>query len=482
MKFEPLERRHAARVFDDLQDPALYAYILEPRPGSLAQLEARYAQLAAGSGRVHERWLNWIAFDGETPVGTLQATVYPDHRAEVAWVIFPRYWRRGFGTLAVAWLLQQLGDVVLAEATIDPRNAASLALATKLGFQRVGTRGDDMLVAHRIRDPDAIIAEWAAARVRAIAAKYDDFRGGEKCRLVPRLGEAAASDERALVLLGDALVDPDYWADNNPHSPGGENVRDLATNALGALGPRAEAALAAALGHPARARSIVDALARLPSLSTTTLSAVERVAADYEASYAVGALLAKHGVDCEPLIADPATRTAGIAGSPALDVHRLVELLGDPSVRVRVKVLNRLSGMKPLPEPAIAAVIACLGDRSRDVARAAAAALEHQASDEPRITRALFDATQTTPFGRYDATVPLASRPPAQLATLIPELIAWLACDGDAAIVLGALGTHATPDVIAALETSAKSWRNGFNRAQRALEEIADARQATKNA
>ena len=149
MRFERLERRHAARVFDDLQDPALYAYIPEPRPETIAQLEARYAQLAAGSGRVYEVWHNWIAFDGDTPVGTLQATIYPD-RAEVAWVIFARYWRRGFGTCAVSWILGQLDSGLRVDATIDPRNGASLALAAKLGFHRSGTRDGDVLMATKI--------------------------------------------------------------------------------------------------------------------------------------------------------------------------------------------------------------------------------------------------------------------------------------------------------------------------------------------
>lgn len=144
MRFEPVEVRHAALVLADLQDPVLYAYIPEPPPVSLAQLEARYAQLVAGGPR-GEIWRNWIAFDGDTPIGTLQATIYPD-RAEVAWLIFARYWRRGFGARAVGWLLGQLGDV-FAEATIDPRNTASLALATKLGFRYIGMRDDDLVFA-----------------------------------------------------------------------------------------------------------------------------------------------------------------------------------------------------------------------------------------------------------------------------------------------------------------------------------------------
>jgi RimJ/RimL family protein N-acetyltransferase len=152
MRSEPLEVRHAALVLGDLQDPALYAYIPEPRPDSLAQLEARYGELER-AGTAEERWHNWIAFDRETPVGNIQITQYPaERRAIVSWVIFPRCWRRGYGTAAARWMLAWLAreGVVLAEATIDPRNAASLALAAKLGFQRVGSRDGDVLMATKI--------------------------------------------------------------------------------------------------------------------------------------------------------------------------------------------------------------------------------------------------------------------------------------------------------------------------------------------
>jgi RimJ/RimL family protein N-acetyltransferase len=147
VRFEPIEARHAALTFDDAKDPALYDFVEEKPPESIAELEQRYAKLAAGSGKSYERWGNWIAFDGDAPIGHLQATRYDDRRADLAWMIFPRYWRRGFGTLAVRWLLGKLGDATLARAQIDPRNAASLALANKLEFVQIGTRDGGVIVA-----------------------------------------------------------------------------------------------------------------------------------------------------------------------------------------------------------------------------------------------------------------------------------------------------------------------------------------------
>jgi RimJ/RimL family protein N-acetyltransferase len=148
LAFEPLAEHHAARVFGELQAAELYAYIPEQPPSSVDALAARYARLAAG-GPTGELWRNWIALDGDVPVGTLQATVYGDGRADVAWVIFPRYWRRGYGTASAAWMLEQLAahdGVTRFEATIDPRNTASLRLAAKLGFVPTGTRDGDVVV------------------------------------------------------------------------------------------------------------------------------------------------------------------------------------------------------------------------------------------------------------------------------------------------------------------------------------------------
>jgi [ribosomal protein S5]-alanine N-acetyltransferase len=152
LAFERLAEHHAARVFGELQAAELYAYIPEQPPSSVDALAARYARLAAG-GPAGELWRNWIVLDSDQPVGTLQATVYADGRADVAWVIYPRYWRRGYGAASAAWMLAELAahdGVTQFEATIDPRNTASLRLAAKLGFVPTGTRDGDVVVGKRL--------------------------------------------------------------------------------------------------------------------------------------------------------------------------------------------------------------------------------------------------------------------------------------------------------------------------------------------
>ncbi len=143
LRVEALTPAHAAVLYPVLDDPALYTYIDEDPPASLEALTRRYAHLARG-GRGDEVWRNWVVFlrASDAPVGTLQATITVDRRALVAYAVVPRCWRRGLGAEAVGWMLDELRDrdgVVRAEALIDTRNVASMALVERVGFRRVET-------------------------------------------------------------------------------------------------------------------------------------------------------------------------------------------------------------------------------------------------------------------------------------------------------------------------------------------------------
>lgn len=94
-----------------------------------------------------EIWLNWtlrLKCD-QTVVGRMQATV-TETRADMAWVIGPRFRNQGYATEAgrciAAWLPEffNLGEV---RATIHPENTASRRVAAKVGMRRSGERADD---------------------------------------------------------------------------------------------------------------------------------------------------------------------------------------------------------------------------------------------------------------------------------------------------------------------------------------------------
>jgi [ribosomal protein S5]-alanine N-acetyltransferase len=147
---EPLMPEHAPLLVKDLADERLYRFIPTDAPESAEALETRYRKLSSRrSPDGAEVWLNFamrLREEGRllkaTYVGTLEATVYPDRSAYLAYTVFVPFWRQGYAKEGCAHLLRRLLDdysvrVVVAE--MDTRNAASVALAESLGFKRVGT-------------------------------------------------------------------------------------------------------------------------------------------------------------------------------------------------------------------------------------------------------------------------------------------------------------------------------------------------------
>jgi RimJ/RimL family protein N-acetyltransferase len=116
-------------------------------PPTLGELRARYASQVSGRSPDHTQgWLNWIVRERGhlTAVGTVQSTlVYEeeDMAAELAWVIGAPHQRRGYATEAaaamVAWLTRR--DVMTVAAHIHPNNAASIAVARRLGLAATRT-------------------------------------------------------------------------------------------------------------------------------------------------------------------------------------------------------------------------------------------------------------------------------------------------------------------------------------------------------
>ena len=152
---EPLLPEHAPLLHESLTDERLYRFIPTEPPESVGVLETRYRKLASRrSPDGSEAWLNFAVRlrqgrtrAGAAYVGTLEATVYPDRAAHVAYSVFVPFWDRGYAKEGCARLLEYLIEdygVRVVTAEMDTRNAASVALAEALGFERVGmTRGAD---------------------------------------------------------------------------------------------------------------------------------------------------------------------------------------------------------------------------------------------------------------------------------------------------------------------------------------------------
>jgi RimJ/RimL family protein N-acetyltransferase len=141
---EPLVPSHAAAIYEDLLDPRLYSFIPQDPPTSAEELRAKFTRLASRtSPDGHELWLNWVARfnDGNCYIGRFEASVYEDGSADIAYSVFPKFWRLGLAKEACEAVLdhlRRLYGVSGVAAEIDTRNLASIGLIESLGFERIG--------------------------------------------------------------------------------------------------------------------------------------------------------------------------------------------------------------------------------------------------------------------------------------------------------------------------------------------------------
>jgi RimJ/RimL family protein N-acetyltransferase len=136
---EPMAVGHAAKLFDLFQDSRL-CFIGRPR--SVAELKERYRKWTKhGPNDGKQVWLNWAAKGKETGayIGWFQASIYSDGTAGLAYVVFPAFWRKGYGTEGCRRMMTHLIEVYgtdLFFIEMDIKNSSSIALAERLGFTR----------------------------------------------------------------------------------------------------------------------------------------------------------------------------------------------------------------------------------------------------------------------------------------------------------------------------------------------------------
>ena len=139
MALEPQLAAHAEEMFAVLGDPAIYEYENEP-PSSLEWLRERFARLESRqSADGQQQWLNWVVrLPSAELIGYVQATVYPDGRAAIAYVLASRYWGRGLARRAVEAMIEELNQrhaVRTLSAVLKRKNIRSLRLLERLGFE-----------------------------------------------------------------------------------------------------------------------------------------------------------------------------------------------------------------------------------------------------------------------------------------------------------------------------------------------------------
>jgi RimJ/RimL family protein N-acetyltransferase len=106
----PINRLHAQEMFELLSDATIYEFIDGEPPSSIEQLAEKYSQLESGlSPDATAQWLNWVVSVPDTGlVGSVQASVYPDHGAEVGFVFGTAFWGCGYASAAMEAMLKEL--------------------------------------------------------------------------------------------------------------------------------------------------------------------------------------------------------------------------------------------------------------------------------------------------------------------------------------------------------------------------------------
>ncbi len=125
-----------------LADPKMYTFIPGDPPTDQVALTTRYERLESRfSPDGLEHWLNWVVFDQDTAIGRVEASVViKEARADVAYVFNPNFWGRGFALEAMRTMIDHLQNqlaVTAFTANVDTRNAASIRLLERLGFQQI---------------------------------------------------------------------------------------------------------------------------------------------------------------------------------------------------------------------------------------------------------------------------------------------------------------------------------------------------------
>ena len=138
LMLEPQIAAHAEEMFAVLGDPAIYLYENEPPP-SLEWLRDRFTRLETRrSPDGNEQWLNWvIRLSTSVSIGYVQATVFADGNATIAYVLSSAYWRRGLASQAVKAMIAELVESYQVRklfAMLKVENRRSIRLLERLGF------------------------------------------------------------------------------------------------------------------------------------------------------------------------------------------------------------------------------------------------------------------------------------------------------------------------------------------------------------
>lgn len=139
LQLELLEPQHASQLFAALNHEEVGRFIGGPDVTTVEELEARIRarQVGPHDGKT-QKWINLAVLLDSIVIGRVEATVH-DGITEIAYLINPSLWGKGYGTAATKLLIERLINEGQEEfwATAVPENVASIRVMQKLGFIEV---------------------------------------------------------------------------------------------------------------------------------------------------------------------------------------------------------------------------------------------------------------------------------------------------------------------------------------------------------
>ena len=105
--------------------------VIKYLPGMIQDRKYAEQWIAGLSSDDHE----YMILHGNTVIGECSLTVR-NNSGEIGLMLFPEYWRHGYGTETVILLMNMAKELCLQEVTAvtSPKNGACVALLQKLGF------------------------------------------------------------------------------------------------------------------------------------------------------------------------------------------------------------------------------------------------------------------------------------------------------------------------------------------------------------
>ncbi len=160
LRLEPLVRQHAQVLYPLLADPLLYVCMDHGPPASEQALADVYTRLEARhSPDGTEQWLNWaVLTEDQQALGFVQATLFGDRQAWIAYVLGREHWGRGHARLCTGAMVDHLATAYGVRqflACVERANIRSLRLLQGLDFEVAGA---DIIAAHTLTATEVLLA------------------------------------------------------------------------------------------------------------------------------------------------------------------------------------------------------------------------------------------------------------------------------------------------------------------------------------